>query len=118
MEDNRRVLIPAGSRVLVATYGDMAMLQLGDQLTQAFPRSVPGVTADYTDIGDEDAVAQLKAMIEAGAQYLVVPSPALAWLANHPELERSLNTQHTAVVTERGVVTIYALDREQGQIPA
>ncbi len=110
--------VPAGSRVLVATYGDQAMLDLGNQLTLGFPRSVPGVTADYTDISDEDAIVQLEELIEGGAQYLVVPSPALAWLANHPGLENNLTTRHSVVIVERGVVTIYALGREQGQTPA
>ncbi len=109
--------IPVGSRVLVATYGDLAMLQLGDRLTQSFPRAIPGVSADYTDISDEDAVAQLGALVDAGAEYLVVPSPALAWLANHPALEQRLGEHHTMILDERGVVTIYALGRRQSQLP-
>lgn len=101
--------LPAGARVLVATYGDQAMLELGNALTQSFPRSVPGVSADYTDISDDDAIAQLKALVAAGAEYLVVPSPALAWLANHPALTQHLTDDHGLMVDERGVVTIYAL---------
>lgn len=110
--------IPADSRVLVATYGDLAMLQLGPRLTQAYPRAAPGVSADYTDIGDDEAISQLTTLTEAGAEYLVVPSPALAWLANHPLLEHHLQEHHAVVAEERGVVTIYALGRQQGEIPA
>jgi hypothetical protein len=110
--------IPAGSRVLVATYGDPALLELGDRLTQSFPRSAPGVSADYTDVNEAAAIAQLNALCDAGAEFLVIPSPALPWLANHPALERHLESRHTVAARERGVVTIYALSREQGQIPA
>lgn len=110
--------LPAGSRVLVATYGDRAMLELGSALTQAFPRSVPGASADYTDISDVDAIAQLTALVAAGAEYLVVPSPALAWLANHPALTQHLADNHGLVVDERGVVTIYALSNQRVPSPA
>lgn len=110
--------LPVGARVLVATYGDQAMLELGDTLTQSFPRSVPGVSADYTDISDDDAIGQLKALVAAGAEYLVVPSPALAWLANHPDLSRHLADNHREVVDERGVVTIYALSNQRVPAPA
>ncbi len=110
--------LPAAARVLVATYGDQAMLELGNTLTQSFPRSVPGVSADYTDISDDDAIAQLKALVAAGAEYLVVPSPALAWLANHPALAQYLADNHGLVVDERGVVTIYALSNQRVPAPA
>ncbi|MGD9715303.1 MAG: hypothetical protein AB7V46_25080, partial [Thermomicrobiales bacterium] len=110
--------LPTGARVLVATYGDQAMLELGTALTQSYPRSVPGVSADYTDISDDDAIAQLEALIAAGAEYLVVPSPALAWLANHPALTRYLVDNHGLLVDERGVVTIYALSIQRVPSPA
>lgn len=110
--------LPAGARVLVATYGDQAMLELGSALTQSFPRSVPGVSADYTDISDDDAIAQLNALVAAGAEYLVVPSPALAWLANHPALTQHLADNHGLVVDERGVVTVYALSSQRVPSPA
>src|SRR5215216_1678286 len=47
--------VPSGARILVTTYGDEAMLLLGDRATESFPRSARGVTADYTDVrGNED----------------------------------------------------------------
>jgi hypothetical protein len=110
--------LPAKARVLVATYGDPAMLQLGDRQTEPFPRSAPGISADYTDVSDVDAIAQLDALRAAGAEYLVVPGPAQPWLTNHPRLERHLDERYDAIARERGVVTIYALGRQQGQIPA
>jgi hypothetical protein len=110
--------VPAGARTLVATYGDEAMLHLGDRPTEPFPRSAPGVVADYTDVRGTEAVAQLAELRDRGAEFLLVPSPALPWLASHPELERHLEECHTAIARERGIGTIYALGRKQGQIPA
>jgi hypothetical protein len=110
--------VPAGARTLSATYGDDALLDLGDRLTEPFPRSVSGIAANYTDIGGDDAVGQLESRRAEGAEFLVVPSPALPWLANHPELERHIETHYVAVTRERGVATIYALQPDGGQVPA
>jgi hypothetical protein len=110
--------VPAGAPTLVATYGDAAMLQLGDRPTEAFPRSPLGAVADYTSIDGADAVAQLESLRGDGAKFLVVPSPALPWLASHPELERHLEQRTTPVARERGIGTIYDLGQGSGAIPA
>jgi hypothetical protein len=110
--------IPPGARTLVATYGDPALLMLGDRPTVPFPRSPDGVAADYTDVSGDEAVAQLEALRDDGAEYLVVPSPALPWLIGHPELDRHLEERYSAVIRDRGVATIFSFGRERGQIPA
>ncbi|MCA9876575.1 MAG: sulfotransferase [Thermomicrobiales bacterium] len=110
--------VPEKSRVLVATYGDDALLQLGDRLTDVFPQPSSHISADYTDVSDESAIAQLGELREDGAAFLVVPSPALPWLAHHPALEHHLTEHHALVARERGVVSIYALRPGTAQIPA
>jgi hypothetical protein len=110
--------VPAGSSVLVATNGDDAFIRLGDIQTEDFPRPSSKISADYTDLSDEAAIAQLGELRANGAEYLVVPSPALPWLANHPALEQHLTEQLTLVVRERGIVSIYALRPGTAQIPA
>jgi hypothetical protein len=101
--------VPSGTRVLVTTYGDEAMLLLGDRATESFPRSDRGVLADYTEVRGNEAIAQLERLRDGGAEYLLVPSPALPWLATHPELERHLEGRYAVVARERGIGTIYAL---------
>ena len=110
--------VPSGARVLVTTYGDEAMLLLGHRATESFPRSAPGVLADYTDVRGNEAIAQLERLRDGGAEYLLVPSPALPWLATHPELERHLEGRYAVVARERGTGTIYALAPRQGRILA
>ena len=110
--------IPAGSRVLVATHGDDALLQLGELQTETYPRASQHISADYTDVSDEAAIAQLGELREDGAAFLVVPSPALPWLANHPGLEQYLAEHLSLVTRERGIVSIYALRPGTAQIPA
>lgn len=110
--------VPPGVRTLVITYGDEAMLVLGDRVTEPFPRSADGVAADYTDVRGNEIVAQLESLRDAGAEFLLVPSPALPWLAAHPELARHLDKRYAVVGRERGIGTIYALVPAQGRIPA
>jgi hypothetical protein len=110
--------VPSGARMLVTTYGDEAMLILGDRATESFPRSARGVSGDYTDVRGNEAIAQLERLRESGAEFLLVPSPALPWLATHSELERHLEERYTVIARERGIGTIYALASGQGRIPA
>jgi hypothetical protein len=110
--------IPSGASVLVATYGDDALLQLGDLQTENFPKPSSAISADYTDVSDDAAIAQLGELRADGAEYLVVPSPALPWLANHPALESYLTQQFELLMRERGIVSIYALRPGTAQIPA
>ena len=110
--------VPPGARMLVTTYGDEAMLVLGDRVTEPFPRSAQGISADYTDVRGHEAIAQLETLRDAGAEFLLVPSPALPWLATHPELGRHLEKRYAVVARERGIGAIYALASLQGRIPA
>jgi hypothetical protein len=85
------------------------MLTLGDRPTEHFPRSPSGIAADYTDVSEEEAVAQLEARREEGAAFLVVPGTALPWLASQRTLDRHLAERYPVVAQERGIITIYAL---------
>jgi uncharacterized coiled-coil protein SlyX len=110
--------VPPCARTLVMTYGDVLLLAQGDRPTEHFPRATPGVSADYTDVSAAAAIAQLEALRDDGAEFLVVPSPAMPWLAMHSELERHLEAHTVPVASERGVGAIYALPRQQNQLPA
>lgn len=110
--------LPAAARVLVAAYGDDAFLTLGDRHASHYPLSASGVSADYTDVDDAAAIAQLEALRAEGAEYLVVTSPALPWLANHPDLEAHLEERYATVARDRGIARIYALIPQAAQIPA
>jgi hypothetical protein len=110
--------VPSGARMLVSTYGDEAMLLLGDRSTESFPRSTSGQSGDYTDVRGSEAIIQLESLRNAGAEFLLVPSSALPWLATHPDLERHLEERYAIIARERGIGTIYSLAPKQGRIPA
>jgi len=108
--------IPETALTLVATYGDPAMLDIGRPAIE-YPQGPEGIAADYTDVDDAEALAQLEALQAAGAAFLLVPSPAQAWLARHPELGRRIKERYRLATHELGLCTIYAL-REPPDAPA
>ncbi len=104
-----RANLPAASTALVATYGDDEFLELGVRQALPFPRADGGVTTDYTSVDSDTAISQLEALRARGAGYLVVPSPAQAWLGRLPALGKHLEQHYPAIVDEPGTCTIYAL---------
>ncbi len=100
--------VPPDGRVLVATYGDPAMLEVGRPAAD-FPQADGGIAADYTDLDIDAAIVQLEELRAGGAAYLIVPSPAQAWLARQRKLARYLDDTFPALVHELGLCTIYAL---------
>jgi hypothetical protein len=101
--------LPAGAPVLVATFGDDAMLDLDGRPARSYPQGDGGVTADYTSIDSTAAIAQLEHQRTLGAEYLVVPSPALLWLSRNPAIERYLAERYPAIVQEPGLCVMYDL---------
>ena len=90
----RRLAEPAMSRPVPGhsspRIGDEAMLDLGDRPTEHFPRPPSGITADYTDVSDDEAVRNSKHGATTGPSTWWCPAPALPWLANHRALDRHL----------------------------
>jgi hypothetical protein len=101
--------LPEGAPVIVATFGDDAMLQLDGRPTRSYPQGDGGVTADYTSIDGTAAIAQLEHQRSLGAEFLVVPSPAMLWLSRNPAIERYLTDRYPAVVQEPGLCVMYDL---------
>jgi hypothetical protein len=101
--------LPKEATALVATFGDHAFLDLGVHQALPFPQADTGVAADYTSVDSDVAISQLEALRVSGAAYLVVPSPAQAWLARLPALGKHIERRYPAIVDELGTCTIYAL---------
>ena len=80
--------VPSGARMLVTTYGDEAMLILGDRATESFPRSARGVSADYTDVRGNEAIAQLETSARRRSRVLAGAEPSVA-VAGHPSRARA-----------------------------
>jgi GT2 family glycosyltransferase len=76
-------LIPAGARILVISKGDPDLLDIEGIDVQHFPQDAHGSYAGYHPAGSADAIGHLKALQRRGAEYLLIPRPALWWLEHY-----------------------------------
>jgi hypothetical protein len=76
-------LIPAGARVLVISKGDPALLDIEGIDAQHFPQDAHGSYAGYHPADSADAINHLKFLHSGGAEYLLIPNPALWWLEHY-----------------------------------
>ncbi len=99
--------VPAGERVLVVSRGDRDLVDLGGISAGHFPQDAQGRYLGHHPRDSEDALAQLEALREGGAGYLVLPSTSFWWLDHYEGLAEHLRERCAA--TELGFCTIYRL---------
>ncbi len=95
----RRVpeVVPAGSTVLVVSKGDDRLVNLDGVEGWHFPRTPEGVWAGHHPADSEDAIGQLLALREAGAEYLAFPRSSYWWLDHYQGLALHLGAPDAAV---------------------
>jgi glycosyltransferase involved in cell wall biosynthesis len=108
--------LPEGSRVLVVSRGDEALLRLGRREAGHFPQSPTGLYAGHYPADGAAAAAHLEELCEAGAQYLVIPAEASWWLEHYPELRQILE-KGELVAADPEAARIYALPRASRSAP-
>jgi GT2 family glycosyltransferase len=108
IRDTVRATVPLGSSVLVVSKGDDDLLDLDGCSAQHFPQLDDGRYAGYYPADDDEAIAQLDALRERGAEFLVFPSTSLWWLNHYAELRRHLDVQCERAAVANSCV-IYAL---------
>jgi hypothetical protein len=113
-----RATIPEGSRVLVITRGDEALLRLGRRRGEHFPQTPTGLYAGHYPADGEEAVAHLQELRAAGAEYLVVPAEALWWLEHYGELRTALEETGALLASDSQTASIYALTRQAPSLAA
>ena len=116
-----RATVPEGSRVLVVSRGDEALLRLDRRRGEHFPQSPTGLYAGHYPADGEEAVAQLEALRAAGAEFLVIPAEASWWLEHYPELAAALEERGELLSRDPQAAHIYALGRAErgsGPLPA
>lgn len=99
--------VPGGADVLVVSRGDRELVALGDRPAGHFPQDPDGGYLGHHPRDSEDAIAQLEALREAGAGYLVLPATAYWWLDHYRGFAEHLRDRYP--VADRGVCSIYAL---------
>jgi GT2 family glycosyltransferase len=107
IRDAVREEVPARARVLVVSRGDRELVDLGELDAGHFPQDPDGRYLGHHPRDSEDAIAQLEALREGGAEYLVLPATSFWWLEHYEELAARLRERCEA--TELGFCTIYRL---------
>ena len=104
--------VPEAAIVLVATQGDESLLVLGGRCAWNFPQSRDGGYAEEPPrrFGADGAVVHLEELRREGAQYLLIPTRALAWLERQPQLAKHLESNCRTVAGEEGVGLLFALE--------
>jgi len=100
-------LVPDGARVLIVSRGDRDLLDLGALDAGHFPQDPGGRYLGHHPRDSEDAILQLEALREEGADYLVLPATSSWWLEHYEELAARL--AECCKATELGFCTIYRL---------
>jgi len=108
-----RATIPEGSRVLVITRGDEALLRLERRRGEHFPQTQTGLYAGHYPADGDEAVAHLEELREAGAEYLVIPAEAGWWLEHYPELKATLDDDGELLPSDPQTALVYALSPRQ-----
>lgn len=104
-----RATVPEGSRVLVISRGDEALLRLGRRRGEHFPQTQTGLYAGHYPADDDEAVGHLGAMKAAGAEYLVIPAEARWWLEHYPGLRAVLEDDGELLPSDPQTALVYAL---------
>jgi glycosyltransferase involved in cell wall biosynthesis len=110
-----RATVPEGSRVLVVTRGEEALLRLGRRDAAHFPQSPTGLYAGHYPADGAAARAHLEELRAAGAQYLVIPAEASWWLEHYPELRKVLEDEGELLAADPEAARIYALPQDSAQ---
>jgi hypothetical protein len=101
--------VPADATVLVISRGDDELVRLERCRGWHFPQGEGGVWAGHYPSDSAAAVAELEALRDRGARYLVVPPTAQWWLEHYDGLRAFLDRRER-VAEETGTAVLYALD--------
>ena len=101
--------IPSGATVAVVSKGDDTLLQLDGCHAWHFPQMPDGKYSGHYPADSGDAVAQLEAIRERGAEFLLIPSPSLWWLLHYDGLALFLAQHARLTAREDDACAIFDL---------
>jgi hypothetical protein len=109
-----RAAVPPGTIVAVISKGDeglLEVLQAEGRRAWHFPRAEDSGYTGHYPADSREAIAHLETLRAAGAQYLLVPEPALWWLAHYEGLRLHLQDNYSEVALDQGGSRLFALTR-------
>jgi GT2 family glycosyltransferase len=103
---------PNDASVLVCSKGDNALVSFRGRNGLHFPQTSTGVYAGHYPADDDEAIAHVEELRQAGAAYLVFPSPSFWWLDHYGVLSRYLERHFRRVWSDSHCV-VYTLKRRR-----
>ena len=101
--------IPSGSTIAVVSKGDDALLRLDGNTGWHFPQTSDGRYSGHHPADSGEAVAQLEALRDRGADFLLIPSPSLWWLLHYEGLALFLDQHGALAALEEEACAIFDL---------
>jgi GT2 family glycosyltransferase len=101
--------VPAGAAVLVASRGDEELIDFEGRTGLHFPQVENGVYAGHHPADGEEAIAHLEQLRVSGAEFLVLPEPALWWLEHYESFRDHLHEQCSLVARAEEACLVFAL---------
>ncbi|MEY4916848.1 MAG: hypothetical protein RL616_761 [Verrucomicrobiota bacterium] len=101
--------LPKRAKVIVASKGDDALLQLNGCAGLHFPQDKKGVYAGHHPADGADAIAQLEAVRKRGGEFFLLPGTSLWWLNHYQELAAHLTAHYTEIARDNAVCVLFDL---------
>jgi GT2 family glycosyltransferase len=102
--------VPPGSTVLVVSRGDETLIDLPGREGRHFPQEEDGAYAGRHPLDDGEAIAQLEAQRERGANHLVIPQSDAWWLEHYSGFGRHLAERSQALTHPGAPCLVFRLD--------
>jgi glycosyltransferase involved in cell wall biosynthesis len=102
-------LTPAGSRIVVISRGDAALVAFSERFGSHFPQGNDGEYAGYHPPDSEWAIAHLRELQEGGAEYLLLPGTARWWLNHYAGFRHHLDS-NCELVSDDAYCVLYRLE--------
>jgi hypothetical protein len=101
--------LPPGAQVIVVSKGDPQLLELGNRRACHFPQDSSGEYAGGYPGDCAEAVAQLEAARERGAEFLILPQTAFWWLEHYTDFSTHLDAHYSERFRDDDSCIIYDL---------
>lgn len=115
LRDTVRKVLPQSARIVVISEGDDVLLNLAARSTWHFPRTPEGWHAGHPT-ESIDAISHLEAVRRQGAEFLIIPEPALWWLNHYVAFREHLDA-HYACLWNDVDCRIYRISERASQSP-
>jgi hypothetical protein len=109
---------PPEAVVAVVSKGDPRLVEIEERTGLHFPADAEGRYAGYYPRTAEEAIAQVEAARNAGAEFLCLPATAFWWLEHYGGLRAWLGVHCSVVAEDRQTCIVYDLLRSPQEAPA